>query len=117
MGYRDRRIVLLVIGGAWLLLGLGAAFYGPYEMICFTFFSEGGQFHYEGFGYGSFMFGNIATQIIGYYVIAAIAIPLGYGHLMVRRWARTLSITMLWAWLIIGLPLSMVLRKPTRSTR
>lgn len=109
MGYRDRRILLLAIGMAWLILGLGAAFLGPLEMMCFTFFSEGGRFHYEGFGYGSFMFGNIAAQIIGYYVIAAIALPLGYGHVMVRRWARTLSLAMLWAWLVVGLPLSIVL--------
>ncbi|MBN1580118.1 MAG: hypothetical protein JXA89_05405 [Anaerolineae bacterium] len=109
MDYRDRRIVLLVIGGAFLLLGFGAAFLGPLEMICFYFFAEGGRFAYEGFGFGSFMFGNIAAQIIGYYVIAAIAIPLGYGHLTVRRWARTLSLALLWAWLVVGLPLSLVL--------
>ena len=40
-------------------------------MYCFYLFSEGGRFHYEGFGFGSFMFGNIASQIVGYYLIAA----------------------------------------------
>jgi hypothetical protein len=78
-------------------------------MICFYFFSKGGRFSYEGFGFGSFMFGYIAVQIMGYYVIAAIAIPLGYGHVTVRRWARTLALALLWAWLVVGLPLSVVL--------
>jgi hypothetical protein len=41
-------------------------------------FSEGGSFSYEGFGFGSFMFGNIASQVIGYYLIAAVLIVVGY---------------------------------------
>jgi hypothetical protein len=54
------------------------------------------------------MFGNIASQIVGYYLIAAALIPLGYGHLQVRRWARTLALTLLWAWLVVGAPLIVV---------
>jgi hypothetical protein len=77
-------------------------------MHCFYLFPEGGRFHYEGFGFGSFMFGNIATQIIGYYVIAIVAIPLGYGHLKARRWARPLAVTLLWSWLVVGLPLAII---------
>ena len=69
------------------------AFIGPLEMYCFYLFSEGGRFHYEGFGFGSFMFANIAAQIVGYYLIALVAIPLGYGHVKRLRWARTLSLT------------------------
>jgi len=106
MGTRDRRPILVVIGVLLLLVGLGAAFLGPVEMYCFYLFSEGGRFHYDGFGFGSFMFGNIAWQIVGYYLIALVAIPLGYGHLKVRRWARTLSLTLLWFWRIVGLPLT-----------
>ncbi|MDY7042206.1 MAG: hypothetical protein SVX38_15220, partial [Chloroflexota bacterium] len=53
-------------------------------------------------------FGNIASQIIGYYLIAIVCIPLGYGHLKVRRWARVLSLTLLRFWLVVGLPLAFV---------
>jgi hypothetical protein len=108
MDYRDRSIVLRAIGGVLLLAGLGVAFLGPVEVYCFYLFTEGGRFHYEGFGFGSFMFGNIASQIIGYYLIAAILIPLGYGHLTLRRWARPLAEALLWFWLIAGIPLSVL---------
>ncbi len=109
LDYKDRTIVLAAIGALLLLVGLAAAILGPVEMYCFYLFSAGGRFHYEGFGFGSFMFGNIACQIGGYYLIAAVAIPLGYGHLKVRRWARKLSLTLLWFWLVVGLPLIIVL--------
>jgi hypothetical protein len=108
MDYRDRRLILTIIGIFLLLVGVAAALLGPAEMYCFYLFSEGGRFHYEGFGFGSFMFGNIACQIIGYYVIAAVLIPLGYGHLRGRGWARTLSLALLWSWLVVGLPLTIV---------
>ena len=84
--HRDRSPILVAIGALLLLIGIAAALLGPAEMYCFYLFSEGGRFHYEGFGFGSFMFGNIACQIIGYYVIAAVFIPLGYGHVRMRRW-------------------------------
>jgi hypothetical protein len=35
-------------------------------------------------------------------------IPLGYGHLKLRRWARTLSLTLLSSWLVVGAPLIVV---------
>jgi hypothetical protein len=54
------------------------------------------------------MFANIAIQIAGYYVIAALCIPLGYGHLKSRWWAGTIMMTLLVDWLIIGLPLSLI---------
>ena len=103
--HKDRRWILVAIGGLLLLVGVMAALLGPAEMYCFYLFSEGGRFHYDGFGFGSFMFGNIAAQIIGYYLIAIVCIPLGYGHLRVRRWARTLSLTLLGFWLVAGVPL------------
>lgn len=105
MDYRDRSPILVVIGILLLLIGIAAAFLGPAETYCFYLFSEGGRFHYQGFGFGSFMFGSIACQIIGYYLIAIVFIPLGYGHLKTRRWARTLSLTSLWFWLVVGVPL------------
>jgi len=106
--FKDRSLILSLIGVLLLLVGVGAAFLGPLEMVTFYFFSEGGRFHYAGFGFGSFMFGNIATQIIGYYTIALLAIPMGYGHLKARRWARTLSVSLLWFWLVVGVPLVII---------
>ncbi len=103
--YKNQSPILVVIGVLLLLVGVFAAFLGPLEMYCFYLFSEGGRFHYEGFGFGSLMFGNIACQIIGYYLIAMLCIPLGYGHLRVRRWARPLALSLLWLWLIVGVPL------------
>jgi hypothetical protein len=109
MDHRDRSLALKVIGACLLLIGAVAAFLGPIEIYCFYLFAEGGRFHYEGFGFGSFMFGNIACQVAGYYLAAMLLIPLGYGHLKTRRWARTLSLILLWSWLVVGIPLSVVL--------
>ena len=108
MDFQDRRPILAVIGVLLLLVGIASAFLGPVEIYCFYLFSEGGRFYYEGFGFGSFMFGNLALQIAGYYLIAMLCIPLGYGHLRVRRWARTIFVTLLWCWLVVGVPLMII---------
>jgi len=92
-----------------LLGGIAIGFLGPLEMYCFYLFSEGGRFYYEGFGFGSFMFGNIASQIIGYYLISIVFIILSYGHLKVRRWVRKVSLSLLWSWLVVGAPLVIVI--------
>jgi hypothetical protein len=105
--HRDRALLLVIIGGLLMLIGGIAALAGPVEMYCFTLFSEGGRFHYEGFGFGSFMFGNIAAQIVGYYSIAAVFVPLGYGHIRLRRWARPLALALLWFWVVMGAPLGL----------
>lgn len=97
--------VLRLIGASLLGLGLITTFLGPLEMFCFYLFSEGGVFHYEGFGFGSFMFGNISAQILGYFFIAAICLPIGYGTLRQRRWARHLTMGFLQCWYIVGFPL------------
>ena len=106
--YADRTPILVLIGVLLLLVGVVAALLGPAEMYCFYLFSEGGRFHYEGFGFGSMMFASIAWQILGYYAIAALCIPLGYGHLRLRRWARLLTISLLWCSWIVGIPLLVV---------
>jgi hypothetical protein len=103
--YRGRKILLRLIGASLLLAGLFAVFLGPVEMVCFYFFSEGGRFAYEGFGFGSFMFGNLATQIMGYYWMGALLVPIGYGTLTLQRWARHLTLAVLRFWVVAGLPL------------
>jgi hypothetical protein len=108
LNYKDRSLLLTTIGALLSLAGVTALLIGPVEIYSFYLFSEGGRFHYEGFGFGSFMFGNIACQVLVYYAAAAISLPLGYGHLKGRRWARTFSVTCLWVWLVLGAPLVVV---------
>jgi MFS family permease len=104
----DRSRLLTIIGVLLLVGGVAVGLLGPVEMYSFYLFSKGGRFHYQGFGFGSFMFANIASQIIGYYLIAIILITLGYGHLKLRQWARVLALAWLWSWLVVGGPLIMV---------
>ena len=106
--YRDRSRLLAAIGVLLMLIGLGCALLGPVELYCFYLFAEGGRFHFQGFGFGSFMFAVIAIQILGYYVIAAMCLPLGYGHVTLRRWARKIALAGLGFWLAAGLPLVLV---------
>jgi hypothetical protein len=97
--------LLKAIGVIFLIIGIVAAVMGPMEIYCFYLFGSGGSFHYLGFGFGSLMFANVAVQIAGYYLIAAVFIPLGYAHLTLRRWARTLVEALLWCWMVVGVPL------------
>jgi len=115
--YRDRRTILVTLGIVLLLAGIGCAFIGPVELHVFYLFSAGGRFHYEGFRFGSFMLGNIALQVAGYYLIAAVLIPLGYGHVALRRWVRPAALALLWTWLLLGLPLLVVLFFMTVSVK
>lgn len=108
MHYRDRTPILIAFGMLLLLIGAAAAFIAPLVIYSFYLFSEGGRFHYEGFGFGSLMFGNITAQIVGYYLVAMICIPLGYGYLKSLRWARALSLTSLGFWLVAEVPLIVV---------
>jgi len=101
LGFRALGLVMLGVGIVSLALG-------PLEMVCFTWFEEGGRFAYEGFGFGSFMFGSMAMQILGYYSIAALLIPLGVAHLRLRRWARTVTQALVWCWVVLGVPLLVV---------
>ncbi len=97
------RVVLKIVGFALILVGLVAAYYGPLEIYVFYLFSEGGRFHYDGFGMGSIWFAYLVVQNIGYYVIAAICIPIGIGHIKLRRWALTLTQLYIWFWLGSGI--------------
>jgi hypothetical protein len=89
---------LRVIGFVLVLFGLVAAYYGPLEIFVFYLFSEGGQFHYDGFSVGSFWFAALVVQNIGYYIIAALFLPVGIGHLKQCRWALTFTQLYLWVW-------------------
>ena len=100
------QVFLRTLGGALLLVGLVGAYYGPLEIFVFYLFSEGGKFYYDGFGVGSLWFAYLVVQNLGYYIIAAICIPLGLGHLWLRRWALTLTRLTLWFWLGAGLILA-----------
>jgi hypothetical protein len=115
--YRDRRLVLVALGLALIVGGIACASLGPIEMYVFYLFSEGGRFYFEGFRFGSFMFGNIALQVAAYYLAAALLIPLGYGHLRLRRWARSLAVALLWTWLLLGVPLLIILFFMTVSVK
>jgi len=95
---------LRALGALLLAAGLGLAYLAPLEGYCFYLFAEGGRFHQPGFGVGSFMFGNIAAQIVGYEALAAMLTPLGYGYLRVRSWARHLAEALARAWVVAGLP-------------
>lgn len=106
--YSDRSHLLVGLGILLLLAGVAVAALAPAEIYCFYLFSAGGPFYYEGFGFGSFMFGNIAAQIMGYYLIAALLIPLGLGHIRLRPWALTFSLVLLYAWLVVGAPVTIL---------
>lgn len=101
--------IISIIGLLLLIIGTIAAFLGPVETYCYYLFSEGGRFHYEGFGFGSFMFGNITMQIWGYYIIALICIPLGYGHLKKYIWIQKISLTFLYVWFVVGIPILLLI--------
>lgn len=98
--------LLRFAGLAMLLVGLLGAFYGPLEIYVFYLFSQGGRFNYDGFGVGSLWFAYLVAQNLGYYVVAALCIPLGLGHLGLRRWALTLTRLYLWFWLAAGVILA-----------
>ncbi len=99
-------VLIRLCGAGVLLAGLAGALIAPLEIHAFSLFSEGGKHHFTGFGFGSLMFANIAVQTAFYYLLAALAIPLGYGLLRRRGWARALLLALLYDWLALGLPLS-----------
>jgi len=100
---KSTNFVLSIIGFLFLFVGIVAAFFGPAEIYCYYLFSEGSRFHFQGFGFGSFLFGNITMQIVGYYIIAILFIPLGYGHLKRQSWIRSFSLSLIWVWFIFGI--------------
>jgi hypothetical protein len=108
--YSKRTLTLITTFG-WLLIIIGiiAALLAPAEFYSYYLFSKGGRFHYDGFGFGSFIFGIISIQIFAYYLIAILFIPLGYGHIKRHKWISKIVLTLLWIWYICGIPLIMIL--------
>ncbi|GAG12045.1 unnamed protein product, partial [marine sediment metagenome] len=102
-------IIIKILGLLQLAIGLFSLLIAPLEIYSFYLFSEGGQFHYDNFGIGSFLYGIIVGQIIGYYAIALLFIAIGYGHLKLQRWAFNLSQSCIWFWIIFGLPILLMI--------
>jgi hypothetical protein len=96
-------VFLKILGIVLIIVGLVAAYYGPLEIFVFYLFSEGGRFYYDGFGVGSFWFAALVVQNLGYYIIAALCLPVGIGYVRLRRWALTLTQLYLWFWLGVGI--------------
>lgn len=92
-------LYLKITGLVLFLIGIAGAYYGPLEIFVFYLFSAGGRFYYDGFGFGSFWFAALVVQNIGYYIVAALCIPLGIGHLKLRPWTVPLTKLFLWFWL------------------
>ena len=97
--------VLSLIG--WLMLAAGAlcVVAAVLEIGAYGQFAEGGRFHYDGYGPGSVMFALIALSLLAYAGLAAIMLPLGYGHVRRRAWSVLIAEALTWTWMVVGLPL------------
>ncbi len=98
-------LLIKILGILQLAIGLFSLGIAPLEIYSYYLLSEGGRFYYDGFGVGSFLYGLIFAQIIGYYFIAFILITIGYGHLKLKNWALKLSKSFIWFWILFGLPI------------
>jgi MFS family permease len=99
------KIIVKILGILQLAIGFFSLGIAPLEIYSFYLFSEGGRFYYDGFGIGSFLYGLIFAQIIGYYFIAFLFICIGYGHLRLKKWTLKLSKSSIWFWILFGLPI------------
>lgn len=105
MSPRSLSLAVRAFGALLLLAGITAVALGVLEFEAFYLFGPGGKFEYEGFAFGSFMFANIACQVAAYYAIGLLLIPLGYGHLALRRWVPRVILALTGCWMVLGLPL------------
>jgi len=96
-----RLIGLLVLAG-----GLVGLYYGPLEIYCFYMFSPGGMLEMANFDIGTLWFTYLAIQNMGYYAVAALALPLGIGIIRGRSWAQRLGVAACILWLILGIALT-----------
>lgn len=100
----EKRVIFIkIIGTILLIIGLFSLLLIPAELTSFYVFSEGGNNHYEGFGFGSLMFAFIIFNLMVYFCLALLGIPLGIGNLKLKKWGYNLSLACLTALLIIGI--------------
>lgn len=76
--------IFRLAGVVLLLAGLASLFIASVEIQTYSQFEDGGRFAYV--GSGSLMFAFITVQVLGYYFIALICLPLGCSHLRLQRW-------------------------------
>jgi len=98
------RFALQALGAGLLTAGVALVALVPLELHIYTYFAPGGRFGYPGFAYGSFMFANMAAQILGYLILATLLNPLGYGYLRLQRWVPVAAGALAQVWLVAGLP-------------
>ncbi|MFA5359029.1 MAG: hypothetical protein WC310_04410 [Patescibacteria group bacterium] len=100
-----RKALIKITGILFLVIGLFSLFFVPVEFTSFYAFSEGGNYHYDGFGFGSLMFAFIIFNAMAYFVLACLGIPLGIGNISLKKWGYNLSVAVFRALLILGLAL------------
>ncbi|MFA6272129.1 MAG: hypothetical protein WC693_03395 [Patescibacteria group bacterium] len=101
-GSNKRVLLIKTIGLVLLVGGLFSMLLVPAEFTSFYAFAEGGNFHYEGFGFGSLMFAFIVLNVMAYFFFALFGIPLGIGNFRFKKWGYNLSIAFLKKLIIIG---------------
>lgn len=104
---KKARIIIIILGFLQLAIGLISLGFAPLEVHSYYLFSEGGRFHYDSFGIGSILYGLIFAQIAGFYFLALLFIPLGYGHVTFKKWVPGLSKSYIWFWVIFGMPVAL----------
>lgn len=97
--------VLSFIGWLMLVAGALSSVAAALEIAVYGQFDEGGRFHYEGYGPGSVGFAVITLSLLAYVGLAAIMLPLGYGHVRRRVWSVLTAEALAWTWMVVGLPL------------
>jgi len=102
-------VFIRIVGILLLLAGLFSLFCAPAEFTSFYAFIDGGDFHFEGFGFGSLTFAFIVFSGMVYASLALVCIPLGIGTMQLKRWGFTLSVAVLRAFLLLGLALTISL--------
>lgn len=97
-----RAVLIKFLGILFLAVGLFSLFFTPVEFTSFYPFSTGGGYHYEGFGFGSLMFAFIVFNVMAYFSIALLGIPIGVGTLRLKKWGLDLSIAFFRSIMIVG---------------
>ncbi len=108
MNSKLTQIFIRIIGWGLLLAGVFLMILAPYEATTFSYFKEGGRFHYQGYGIGSLMFLIILAQVEIYGLVGILFFFLGLGHIRAKAWIPAVMQGLLIAWWIIGLPVCLM---------